>query len=246
MNEKKPEVIICADLDEISAKAAGYFVEIAGKAVKKNGLATVALSGGKTPLALYGLLSSNKKALDWTRMHIFWGDERCVPPEHEESNYGGIAPFIRALEIPQKNVHRIKGEDNIKAARGYEEEISRFFRLDEGEFPEFDLMLLGLGADGHTASIFPGTSAVGEDSLIAVAVYVEKLRSTRITLTPPVIRNARNLLLLVSGPEKAEAFNKAIRGPIATETLPAQITRQTKGRVVWFVDREAAGEFIDT
>jgi 6-phosphogluconolactonase len=215
MHEKKPEVIICADSDEISTKAAGYFIEIAAKAVKKNGQATVALSGGKTPLALYGLLSSDKlkEELDWTRVHLFWGDERCVPPEHEESNY---------------------------------EEISGFFRLDEGEFPAFDLMLLGLGADGHIASIFPGTSAAGEDSLIAAAVYVEKLHSTRITLTPPVIRNARNLLLLVSGPEKAEAFNKVIRGPIATETLPAQITRHAKGRVVWLVDREAAGEFVNT
>lgn len=244
--EKKPVIHVCAGLEELSIKAAETLIEVVGEAIIKDDKATVALSGGRTPILLYSLLTKDayRNRLDWTKVHIFWGDERCVPPDHEESNYGNVLPFLKATGVPEENLHRIKGEDELMAARQYEEEVKKFFCLAEGEYPKFDLMLLGMGADGHTASIFPGTAAADEQVRIAVSVYVEKLRSTRITLTPPVLRSAKNILFLLSGPDKAEAFKNVVSEDFAPERLPAHITRQAEGRVVWFVDEQAAGEYL--
>ncbi len=238
-------VVICYVEEEMNERAALSFVEIANSALSGDNLFTVALSGGKTPEGLYSLLSSGKYAreVNWKKVHFFWGDERAVGPAHIESNYRMCSEALfEKLRMPEENIHRIKGEKGERAAGDYEKEIRAFFKLKRGAFPEFSLMLLGMGADGHTASIFPGTAAVTENRRIAVAVHVESLNTVRITLTPPVIINARNIIFLVRGREKAGALFKCLEGALAPQESPAQFARLAKGPVTWFVDREVASK----
>lgn len=234
------EFIVCADLEEISWKVTVKFVALANDTIKKRGVFRVALAGGRTPEAFYKLLANNefRDRLDWTAVHFFWGDERCVPPEHEDSNYKmTLNSLIKHIRIPEENVHRIKGEEaSEKAAAEYEEEIRHCFEPGEEAIPEFDLILLGMGADGHIASLFPGTHAIREDKKLVVAVYVEKLGATRITLTQPVIKNARNIIFLITGEDKSVTFRKVLSGEYMPNTFPAQIARSTKGNVLWFLD----------
>lgn len=239
------EVVICADLSDAARKGAELFIRIASRSIARRGLFTAALSGGNTPLRLYSLLSSGRfiGAIDWERAHIFWGDERCVRPESDESNFkGAYVAFIRRLNMPPGNIHRIRGERGEAGAEEYEREIKRFFRLSCGEFPRFDFMLLGIGADGHTASLFPGMDAVKEDKRTAVHVMSDKLKTARITLTPPAINNSSNIVLLASGREKASAVKTAIEGAFKPESSPVQITRSASGDVTWLIDRDAAFE----
>lgn len=244
MPEKKPGIIVCDDIEEIAEKAAFAFAETARSAVSERGLFCPALSGGSTPKPLYRLLCADrfKASLDWGRTHLFWGDERRVPPTHRESNFlMAYNSLIRKLSIPEDNIHRIKAEKGEGAAQEYEHEIRDFFKLAPGAFPEFDLIILGMGSDGHIASIFPKTPAAKENKRIVTSVYVEKLGSWRITITPPVIKNARNIIVLVSGREKAGTLADCLAGDPRPEELPVQITRLAKGTVRWFVDKAAAG-----
>ncbi len=239
-----PEVIVCDDTDALSRRGAIEFVEAATASIKESGLFRVALSGGATPLAMYKLLSTYafKEKCDWRRVRIFFGDERCVEPDDDESNFKAANDaLLNEVAIPVGNIHRIRAEFGPGAALEYAEELAGEFDLAKGELPSFDLMLLGMGADGHTASIFAGSPAMDEKEKLVMAVKPPGTPSTRITLTGPVINNSKKIIFLVSGEGKAAALKSALGdGP---EEVPARITRSAKGTVKWIVDKAAAREY---
>ncbi|MFQ5480365.1 MAG: 6-phosphogluconolactonase [Thermodesulfobacteriota bacterium] len=238
-----PEIIICKDGLELYSRAVAAFIDLSQKSQDKKGRFNVALSGGSTPLPLYGLLASEvlRERVRWSGVHFFWSDERSVPPDSKESNYGMAARnLLHRLEIDEDNIHRIKGELGASAAPAYERELRRAFGLGAGEFPVFDLLILGMGVDGHTASLFPGSAALCEEKKMVTAEYVEKLASTRITFTPPLIQRASNIIFLVRGGDKAAALKAVLRGPLNESDYPASLTRLGAGRVRWFIDNEAA------
>lgn len=233
--------------EELSRVAAEQFASLAVEAVRDKGLFTVALAGGSTPRNLYAFLSSPEKPfraqLPWDRIFFFWGDERHVPPDHPDSNYRMAAEtMLSGVTVPSENIFRIKGEIAVaaKAADEYEETLREFFRLSEGQLPRFDLILLGIGPDGHTASIFPGSDVINETRRLVVAPWIDKLKTSRVTLTPPVLNNAEAVIFLVSGSEKANALHSVLEGDYQPERLPAQVIRQNKSNVLWLVDQEAA------
>jgi 6-phosphogluconolactonase len=235
-----PDVRISPDPDSLARAAAQHFVALAAEAVAEHGRFAVALAGGSTPRATYSLLATPEFArrVDWPRVHVFFGDERCVPPEHPDSNYRMAREALLAhVPIPADNVHRIPCEmQPERAAAGYERRLRAFF----GEQARFDLVLLGMGEDRHTASLFPGTAAIREKRRWVVAHYVQKLAAWRVTLTPVAINAAANVTFLVSGAAKAEALRAVLKGPEQPEVLPAQVVRPTEGHIVWMLDRQAA------
>ena len=235
------EVRVYADLDELSRAARGEFLERAQHALSGGGRMTVSLSGGSTPERLYRALVDLD--VDWERVHFFFGDERHVPPEHEGSNYRMVreALFDR-IDVPPENVHRILAEhEPEEAARLYEAELAAFFALKSKRFPSFDLALMGTGADGHTASLFPGSVALEERDRLVIAPFVEELGVHRITLTRPVFEEAACLLFLVAGADKRPALARILAAPPGASDLPAGRIRPRDGELVWMVDRAAAG-----
>jgi 6-phosphogluconolactonase len=240
------DVRILPHADALFRAAAEEFALIATEASRSRGAFAVVLSGGSTPRGLYGLLASDpnlKAAVPWDRTHVFWGDERRVPPDHPDSNYRmANETLLSKVPIPSTNVHRIAGEqpDAAFAAAAYEEEIRRHFRLAPGELPRFDLVLLGLGTEAHTASLFPRTAALEETGRLAVSNWIEKLSKERITLTAPVFNAAANVVFLVAGPDKAEALKAVLEGPYEPRQLPAQLVRPISGRLLVFADAAAA------
>ncbi len=247
MRSVRGEIHISADPGELTRTAAEEFVRQAAKAIESNGRFTVALSGGSTPKGLYTLLASEadpfRGRVPWGNIHFFWGDERHVPPDHPGSNYRMVYDaLLSQVPVPTDHVHRIPAEnpDAGKAAEEYEQALSEFFGLDEGEWPRFDLVLLGMGPDGHTASLFPGTAVLDERKHLVAASWVEKLNTTRITLTPPVLNNAACVVFLISGEEKAEALRTVLTGDFQPVRLPAQLIRPGPGRLFGLVDRAAA------
>ena len=239
------EVQELADIDDLSRAAASEFIGQARWAVEDKGLFSVALSGGSTPRSLYSLLandSSFRIEVPWHKTHFFWGDERHVPPDHPDSNYrmANEAMFSK-VSVPSGNIHRIRAENPSaqQAAEEYEETLQTFFRLKAGEFPRFDLVLLGMGPDGHIASLFPGTEALHERKHLVVANWVEKFHAHRITMTLPVLNQTAFVLFLVSGEEKADAFRRVLEGEEGKALLPSQLVRPTHGRLLWLVDRVA-------
>jgi len=245
MDRNSPEIVVCNDRDSLVRSAAQHFVEAAKSSISTCGLFRTALSGGATPPALFRLLASDefRGQIDWRRVHLFWGDERCVPPDDERSNYRmAHETLISRVEMAKDNIHRIKGEHGDRAASEYEEEIREAFGIEGDSFPAFDLILLGLGEDGHTASLFPGTGAVREEGRIVTALSPATVETTRITLTPPAINNALQTLFIVAGRNKAAALREVLEGEYRPDTFPAQVTRHSRGRVTWIVDLEAAGE----
>lgn len=242
------ETRICVfeDLAELTRAAAGEIARFAESAVAEHGRFTWALSGGSTPRPVYEALASDpyRERLPWSAIHLFWGDERHVPPDHPESNYRmAREAMIDRASVPAGNVHRVAAEDPDarRAAAAYEDELRSFFGLAPGEWPVFDLMLLGIGPDGHTASLFPGSPALRERDALVVAPWVEAQRMFRITLTPPVLNHSRLSLFLVSGEDKAEALRAVIEGEREPERYPAQVVG---GNVLWMVDR-AAGSRLE-
>jgi 6-phosphogluconolactonase len=259
------EVKVYPDRASLARAAAEHFVTRASEALAARGLFTVALSGGSTPRPTYALLASADNAdagrrrpgsgrqhprefalhVDWPRVHVFWGDERCVPPDHPNSNYRmAREALLEKVPIPTENVHRIRGElPPDQAAAAYQSELKSFL----GAGGRFDLILLGMGADGHTASLFPGTAAIHERTRWVVAHYVrrqgrrpDKLGVWRITLTPIVINGAAHVIFLVSGAGKAERLREVLEGPYQPDVLPAQIVRPSDGQLLWLVDAAAA------
>jgi 6-phosphogluconolactonase len=224
--------------------AAELFMRLAREATDARGRFSVALSGGGTPRPLYELLATEPYAaqVDWGQVHVGWGDERCVPPDDERSNYRmARLALLDKVPIPAANIHRIKGElPPADAADDYERELRRL--LGEGApFGAFDLALLGLGDNGHTASLFPGTYSLRERSRWAVAQYVEVVTMWRVTLTAPLLSAAANVAFLAEGAAKAGVLRRVLEGPPDPDVLPAQLIRPAGG-ARWMVDAAAAAE----
>jgi 6-phosphogluconolactonase len=237
-----PKVTVLEGAEEVARAAAERFVELAQAAVGERGRFAAALSGGSTPRRAYELLAGEdyRGRVDWPRAHLFFGDERMVPPDDSESNYrmAGEALLSR-VPIPPENVHRINGlGDALANARLYEDELRTFFNDDA--WPRFDLVLLGMGDDGHTASLFPGTAALDERAAWVAANWVEKFNAYRVTLTAPAINRAAHVLFLVTGAGKAEALGEVLRGEPDPRRLPSQLIRPLDGALEWLVDRAAA------
>jgi 6-phosphogluconolactonase len=234
-----------ATLDELADAAARLVVEVAGEAWRRDGRVTLALAGGSTPRGLYRRLAVEPFAarMAWPDMHVFWTDERHVAPDHQASNFRmADEALLRHVPVPADHVHRIPAEDPDadRAACAYDAQLRLTFGLPPGGFASFDLMLLGMGADGHTASIFPGSPAVRERDRQVVAPFVESQHAHRITITPPVIWHARTVMVLVSGTEKAAALRAAVHGPEDPDRIPIHCVRRSHGRVIWLVDSAAA------
>ena len=231
-----PEIVVLPDPAALAREATDRVVTLARSAIATGGRFTVALSGGSTPKALYEQLVS--QPIEWQHVHIFWGDERSVPPDHPESNYGMAQRALLAhIKIPAQNVHRLKGElDPTQAAQQYEAELRSVF----GAQPRFDLILLGMGTEGHTASLFPGTPALHEQQRWVMAQYIDKLQTNRLTLTPLIINQAATVIFLIAGRDKAATLQAVWHGPHDPDRFPAQIVTPTTGRVMWLVDQAAA------
>lgn len=241
------DIQISANAKELSRITAEQFVLRAIAAEREKELFTVVLAGGSTPKTLYQLLANENEPyraqLCWEKIHFFWGDERHVPPDHLDSNYRmAFETMLGKVPVPSNNIHRIKSEigDADEAAHEYEQALVQFFNLSKGQLPSFDLVLLGMGSDGHTASIFPNSIVINEKERLVVAPWIEKLKSYRITLTPPVLNNAASVVFLVSGAEKANALREVLEGDYRPECFPAQIIRPKTGKTLWLADREAA------
>lgn len=237
------ELRISATPDELFRAAAFEFAARAASAVKSHGKFSVALSGGSTPKGLYSLLSTPEfSSVPWDKIGFFWGDERHVPPDHPDSNFRMVnEALLSKVSVRPENVFRIKAEqsDAAAVAVAYEQNIKTFFRLGHGEFPRFDLVLLGTGPDGHTASLFPGTAALEEKSRVFVANWVEKLNAHRFTLTLPAINQAACVAFLVAGPDKAPILAQLLQNK--TDEFPAQKVHPVDGKLLWMVDQAAAG-----
>jgi 6-phosphogluconolactonase len=229
---------------ELFAAAAEEVVRAANEAVAQRGRFTIALAGGSTPKSLYNLLATNARtALPWDRMFFFWGDERHVPPTDSDSNYRmADEAMLAKIPVPAANVFRMKTEnpEAEAVAEDYEQTLRKFFQLEPGQLPTFDLILLGMGPDGHTASLFPGTAALQEKSRLVLANWVEKLKTYRITLTLPVLNAARCVIFLVSGTDKAPALHAVLEEDVSGEQYPAKLVQPRQGKVIWLVDRAAA------
>jgi 6-phosphogluconolactonase len=231
---------------ELFAAAAEEVVRTANEAVAQRSRFTIALSGGSTPKSLYNLLATNARtALPWDRMFFFWGDERHVPPTDPDSNYRmADETLLSKIPVAAGNVFRIKAEnpDAAAVAQAYEQTILKFFQLKSGEVPNFDLILLGMGPDGHTASLFPGTTALQEKSHLVVANWVEKMKTHRITLTLPVLNAARCVTFLVSGSDKASVLREVLEEDVPAEQYPSKLVRPAAGKLIWLLDRAAASQ----
>jgi 6-phosphogluconolactonase len=241
------EIRVLADANSIARTAAAEFLEAVRDAVCEKDSFTVALAGGSTPKALYELLATNpllQAKVPWSKMQFFFGDERHVPPDNPDSNFrmANESMFGKAPVDP-KQVHRIKGEkpNAAQAAEEYEQELRTSFKLQADQLPRFDLVLLGMGPEGHTASLFPGTKALNEERRLVVSNWVGKLYTDRITLTPPVLNNAARIVFMVHGKEKAPALKAVLEGPYEPDQLPAQMVKPKEGKVLWLVDPTAAG-----
>jgi 6-phosphogluconolactonase len=246
------EINILKDLDEISRTAADEILRRANEVGPSTGSFAIALSGGSTPRILHKRLGSEptiRNRMPWDNIHFFWGDERHVPPDDPQSNYRMACDTLFAFApVPEQNIHRVHAEepDAALCAEKYERELLSFFELDTGQIPRFDCIMLGMGPDGHTASLFPGTDALHEKKRLVVANWVEKLHAHRITLTAPVLNNAALVVFLVSGREKAEVLKEILEGDYRPDLLPAQIIRPENGRLLWLVDQAAAGCLSDS
>lgn len=239
-------VHIYPDAAETCRAAADRVAAIAAEAIGERGRCFIALAGGTTPIPMYRALSESdrRQQVDWNRCEFFWTDERPVPPGDIESNFRMTnEALLRPLAIPEERIHRMKAEsfDKDAAAEDYQEELARAFGVQPyGEPPRFDVVLLGVGDDGHTASLFPATPALLETRRWIVANPVRKLESVRLTMTPMLINRARHIIFLATGERKAAVIAEVLEGPIDTQRLPAQIIRPAEGQVEWFLDQSAA------
>jgi 6-phosphogluconolactonase len=242
MPQTQPELKIVADAAALAREAAQEFLRRAQAAIAEHGRFTVALSGGNTPRSVYSFLAAEyKDSLAWDKVFIFFGDERHVPPDDPESNFRmANESLLSHVPLPEQNVFRIKAELAVElAAQKYEDRLREFFAPRQGEWPRFDLIFLGIGEDGHTASLFPGTAALEEKTRMVVANHVEKLNTSRITFTFPVLNHAAEALFLVYGPGKAKVLSEILRQP-GRPLYPAQLVRPENGRLLWMADQDAA------
>ncbi len=243
------EIRILADGAAIAKRAAQEFIQAATVAAREKGACSVSLAGGKTPKALYSLLVTDpalRSQVPWDKIQLFFGDERHVPPDHPDSNFRmATEAMISKSPMKPEQVTRIKGEypDAGQAALEYEKALREYFKLKDGEYPRFDLVLVGMGNEGHTLSLFPGTKALHADGRIAVRNWVGKLYAERITLTAPAASNAAQVIFMVTGADKAPALKAVLEGPFEPEQLPAQLLQPKNGKLLWLVDT-AAGSML--
>ena len=228
--------------------AAQLFLDAGVKAATSRGVARIAISGGTTPKAMFALLSDPAgpflKQVPWDKIDLYWVDERCVPPDNIESNYRKTnEAMLSKVPLPAERVHRMEGElDPEVAAARYESTIRNSFKLEGAETPTFDLVLLGMGEDGHTASLFPHTEALNEMSHIVVPNHVPQKATWRITLTWPVINQGREVAFLIEGAGKAQVLHDVFLGPYQPDTYPSQIIRPASGLLTLLLDRAAAAK----
>lgn len=241
------ELRILEDSEELAREAADFVVWAGEQALSGASTFRLALAGGSTPRALYALLAGPALArtLDWRRVSVFFGDERCVPPDHPDSNFRmANETLIAPLDLPRERVFRMRGEEEPeRAARDYEDSIRKEFGAAPPTWPRFDLILLGLGEDGHTASLFPGTPALGERQRLVVPNRAPQGVAQRLTFTAPLINQAQTVVFLVSGANKAPAV-KAVLEDRAADSMrfPAKLIQPERGRLIWFLDHAAARE----
>src|ERR1700686_359169 len=239
------EIYILKDNPAIARRAAEEFVKMAQSAVSRKGSFSVALSGGSTPKLLYSLLATDadlRAKISWDKMHLFFGDERHVGPDDPQSNFKMASEtMITKAPLKPEQVHRMKGEypDPERAAKEYEQDLRTYFHLKNAELPRLDLVLAGMGEEGHTLSLFPGTKALHPQGRAVVRNWVGKLYTERVTLTAPATNNAEMILFMVAGKEKALALKAVLEGPYEPEQLPAQLLQPTNGRLLWLVDQTA-------
>jgi 6-phosphogluconolactonase len=241
-------VTVLPDLPALTRFAADAFMSRASEAIRLRRRFTVALAGGSTPKSLYALLAREASELPWQGIHCFWGDERHAPPDLVDSNYRmAQETLLSKVAIASQNIHRIPAElaDAELAASRYEQELREFFELRPAQRPRFDLVLLGMGADGHTASLFPGSSALKEQTRLVAAPWVQKFSSHRITLTVPVFNQAACVIFLVSGAEKAETLRAVLEETQQPDRWPCRMIQPSQGTLLWLVDR-AAGSLLRT
>ncbi len=239
MNDHR-KILIFESGDKLLDFALEKWRGISGEAIKDRGRFVVALSGGKTPVGLYRKLAGLKDGLPWDKTDIFLVDERFVPFDDAESNYGMIKDeLLSRVSIPAGKVHPVSTrEDSLQdAAKKYEKDLKEFFRLNVGKFPEFDLIMLGIGEDGHTASLFPGTSSLAENERLTIAVSLNRLKNKRISLTLPVINNAKNIIFLVAGENKAKVLKEIIERE--KSLLPASRVKPEQGKLFFLLDKSA-------
>ena len=236
------EIEVFNDAEELAHAAAVRFQTLAQSSVARQGRFSVALAGGNTPRRVYELLATDefKQQISWPSVHIFFGDERAVPHEHPASNYRmAFETLLSRVPIPATNVHPMNGVGDLNAnARDYESELRSFF--GRASWPRFDLVLLGMGEDGHTASLFPDSPALNESLAWVLANWIESLSEFRVTLTAPAINAAGNVIFLVAGEKKAERLYEVLRGPTQSTHLPAQLISPKDGSLSWMVDAAAA------
>lgn len=238
------EIRILTTPQELFEAGAELVAHAAKEAVDERGRFSIALSGGSTPRSLYNLLATNARtSLPWDKMFFFFGDERHVPPSDKDSNFKmANEAMLSKVPVPQENIFRVPAEnpDAAAVAEAYDQTLRKFFALDPGQLPLFDLILLGLGPDGHTASLFPGTAALQEKSKLVVANWVEKFNTHRITFTLPVLNTGRRVAFLVSGTDKAPALQAVLQSDAPGERYPAKLVHPANGKLIWLVDRAAA------
>lgn len=251
------DINVFPDPAGLVGEVALQIISLGNRAIAERGHFLFMLSGGSTPRLLYERLAEPDVlgGMDWTKVQVYWGDERCVPPDHRDSNYRmARESLLERVPIPYENIHRIQGElDPQSGALHYEAEVRKTFQSESGPFytantakgflPEFDVILLGLGTDGHTASLFPGSSALTELEHWFVAVEHDQPPPplvARITVTPIVINAAANVFFLVTGADKAKRLFQVLESPYRPETLPAQMINPEEGRLSWYLDQAAA------
>jgi len=246
--QTKRDVVILPDAAAITRRAADEFLKCVNQAIAEKDSFTVALAGGSTPKALYSLLSEDPayaRKIPWGKLRFFFGDERHVPPDSTESNFhmANETLFSKGLIKPEQ-ITRIKGEyaDTEKAALEYEQALRAYFKLRDGEYPRFDLVLLGMGEEGHTLSLFPGTRALHATNRIVVRNWVGKLFTERITLTAPAANQANHVIFSVTRADKALALKAVLEGPYEPEQLPAQLIQPVDGTLLWLVDQDAGSK----
>jgi 6-phosphogluconolactonase len=236
-------IAVFPDLDTISQHAAQYVTRVANEAIVTRGRFTIALSGGNTPRKLYHLLGTEpyRSQIDWNLVEFFWGDERCVPPDDSESNYRmAREELLDHISTPAAHIHRMPADqpDRDAASLAYTREIQRVFSTDG--IPAFDLIQLGMGPEGHTASLFPHQPSLHETTRLVMPVSVPKPPPDRLTFTPPLLNAARNILFLATGPDKASVMQTIAEGPYNPDEYPAQIVQPAHGEVVWMLDEAIA------
>ncbi len=240
------EIRVLTTPQELFEAAAEEVVHAAKQAVEQRGRFTIALSGGSTPRSLFNLLATNARTvLPWDRTFFFWGDERHVPPTDPESNYRmAEEAMLSKIPVAAGNVFRIPAEnpDAAAAAEAYDQTLRKFFQLEPGQVPVFDLILLGMGPDGHTASLFPYSAGLQEKTRLVIANWVDKLKTSRLTLTLPVLNAARCAAFLVSGTDKAAVLKTVLEEDAPAEQYPSKLIRLNNGKLIWLVDRAAASD----